>query len=60
VPLGNVEALTRAIADVLADPGTAKAAACGAAARVRMLFGEDVVCAQIESVYRELVAGGRR
>jgi len=56
VPLGDVAALTRAIAAVLADPGAAKAAACHAAARVRTLYGEDVVCEQLERLYRQLVA----
>jgi glycosyltransferase involved in cell wall biosynthesis len=60
VPLGDVEAVTRAIAAVLANPGAAKARACHAAARVRRLYGEDVVCEQLESLYCELAAGVRR
>ena len=60
VPVGDVEAVTRAIAAVLANPGAAKARACHAAARVRRLYGEDVVCEQLESLYCELAAGVRR
>jgi glycosyltransferase involved in cell wall biosynthesis len=57
VPLGDVQALARAIAGVLHEPGARRAAACQAAARVRALYSEEVVSAQLEAVYREVVGG---
>src|SRR5262249_18129211 len=54
VPVGDVDALTRAIAAVLADPARWRAEACCASTRVRALYGEPVVCAQVEAMYQEL------
>lgn len=55
VPLGNVDALARAIDDVLADPSRWRAAATDAAARVRARYGADVVCGEIEQLYGEVL-----
>jgi glycosyltransferase involved in cell wall biosynthesis len=55
VPLADVDALTCAIADVLARPTCWRAAATEAGGRVRAAYGTDVVCAQLDDVYRELV-----
>jgi len=56
VPLGDAETLARAIDRVLEAPPAWRAAAIDAAARVRAAYGDDVVCAQIEQLYGELVA----
>jgi len=56
VPLGDAETLARAIDRVLEAPPAWRAAAIDAAARVRAAYGDDVVCAQIETLYGELVA----
>jgi glycosyltransferase involved in cell wall biosynthesis len=54
VPAGDIEALARAIARTLQSSSLLRIAA--AADRIRTLFGDDVVCAQVEEVYREMVA----
>jgi glycosyltransferase involved in cell wall biosynthesis len=56
VPLGDVDALARAIDDVLVHPARWRAAADQAAVRVRATYACDVVCADLDDVYRELVA----
>jgi glycosyltransferase involved in cell wall biosynthesis len=56
VPLGDADALARAIDGVLEDPPAWRAAAADAAARVRAAYGDDVVCSQIEGLYGEMVA----
>ncbi len=55
VALGDVDALARAIEDVLADPCRGRQAAAAAAPRIRAAYGDDVVCAQIEALYAEMV-----
>jgi glycosyltransferase involved in cell wall biosynthesis len=55
VPLGDVDALARAIDGVLDDPCRWRAAATAAAPRIRASYGDDVVCAQTEALYREMV-----
>ena len=55
VPLGNVEALARAIGAVLDAPSAWRAATVRAADRIRATYGDDVVCEQIEQLYREMV-----
>src|SRR5207247_1486306 len=57
VPLGDADALARAIESVLKDPTAWRAAAAAAAVRVRAAYGDTVVCSQIEALYGELVAG---
>ena len=57
VPLGDADALARAIESVLKDPTAWRAAAAAAAVRVRAAYGDSVVCSQIEALYGELVAG---
>src|SRR5712691_1217150 len=52
VPLGNAEALARAIDAVLDDPTSWRAAATLAQARIRATYGADVVCAQLEQLYQ--------
>jgi glycosyltransferase involved in cell wall biosynthesis len=56
VPVGDADSLTHAIATVLRSPDAWRAAATQAAVRVRERFAADVVCSQLEQVYRELVA----
>jgi glycosyltransferase involved in cell wall biosynthesis len=56
VPLGDADALARAIDGVLENLPAWRAAAAHAAVRVRASFGDDVVCSQIEELYAELVA----
>jgi glycosyltransferase involved in cell wall biosynthesis len=53
VPAGDVDALARAIARALDAPTGPQTAA--AADRIRALYGDDVVCARVEAVYREMV-----
>lgn len=55
-PLGDIEMLARAIADILDHPARWRAGAVDAAGRVRRLYARDVVCHQLDEVYRELVA----
>ena len=55
VPLGDVEALARAIGGMLDAPAESRAATGPAAGRIRAAFGEEVVCAGIEQLYREMV-----
>ena len=57
VPLGDADALARAIESVLKDPTAWRAAAAAAAGRVRAAYGDSAVCSQIEALYGELVAG---
>ncbi len=56
VPLGDVEALAGAIDGVLEEPTRWRAAAADAAVRVRATYGADVVCAQLDRLYGEMVA----
>lgn len=56
VPLGDGDALARAIEGVLDDPSLWRAAVAGAEVRVRAAYGDDVVCAQMEQLYDEMVA----
>jgi glycosyltransferase involved in cell wall biosynthesis len=55
VPLGDVNALARAISGMLDGIADWRAATGPAAGRIRATFGQDVVCAQIEHVYREMI-----
>jgi glycosyltransferase involved in cell wall biosynthesis len=56
VPLGDADALARAIDGVLDEPSGWRAAVADAQVRVRATYGADVVCAQIEQLYGEIVA----
>jgi glycosyltransferase involved in cell wall biosynthesis len=58
VPLGDVDALAAAIDRVLEHPAHWRAAAEQAAVRVRAAYARDVVCAELDDVYRELVEAG--
>jgi glycosyltransferase involved in cell wall biosynthesis len=55
VPLGDVDALARAIDGALDDPCRWRAAAAAAAPRIRTAYGDAVVCAQIEAMYVDMV-----
>ncbi len=55
VPLGDADALARAIEAVLQSPATWRAAAADAQVHIRATYGEDVVCSQIEEMYREMI-----
>jgi glycosyltransferase involved in cell wall biosynthesis len=56
VPLGDPVALALAIDEMLDDQCGWRRAAEAAGARARSEFGEDVVCARVESLYAELVS----
>jgi glycosyltransferase involved in cell wall biosynthesis len=58
VPVADVDRLTRAIDDVVGHPGHWRAAAEQAAVRVRASYARDVVCAELDDVYQELVGAG--
>jgi glycosyltransferase involved in cell wall biosynthesis len=53
IAAGNVAALAEKIAENLAAPPQTRLAAN----RIRELYGDDAVCAQVEQVYREMVSG---
>jgi glycosyltransferase involved in cell wall biosynthesis len=55
VPVGDAAALAWAIDAVLTTPERWRAAAVDAADRVRALYGPDVVCAQLEQMYRDML-----
>jgi glycosyltransferase involved in cell wall biosynthesis len=55
VPLGDADALARAIDAVLTSPADWRAAATIAAARVRTAYASDLVSAQLEQVYAEMI-----
>jgi glycosyltransferase involved in cell wall biosynthesis len=52
---GNAEALQSAIDHVLESPAHWRAAAAQAARRIRAACGADVVCAQLEDLYRSMM-----
>lgn len=56
VPVGDVDALARAIGAVLDAPSSWRAATVPAAGIIRSAFGDDVVCAQLEQMYIDMVA----
>jgi glycosyltransferase involved in cell wall biosynthesis len=60
VPPGNAGALAAALDTMLRAPERWREAAARAGAEVRRRFHPDVVCAQLDVVYREAIAGGRR
>jgi glycosyltransferase involved in cell wall biosynthesis len=55
VPAGDADALAGAIRRVLDDPRSWRAAAAAAQARIRDLFGDDVICRRMEALYGEMV-----
>ena len=55
VPLGDVDALARAVGDMLDAHAAWRAATRPAADRIKTAFGEDVVCADVEKLYSEMV-----
>jgi glycosyltransferase involved in cell wall biosynthesis len=55
VPLGDADALARVVDSILADPARARVQAAAAGRTVRAAYGDDVVCAQIEEMYSEMV-----
>ena len=55
-PTGEVDALARAIAAILDAASSWRAATVPAAGLIRAAFGGDVVCAQLEQVYMDMVA----
>jgi glycosyltransferase involved in cell wall biosynthesis len=59
VPRGDAAALAAVLGPMLASGGAWREAAREAGARVRRLYGGDTVAAEIERLYRELVAGSR-
>src|SRR5262249_2866870 len=56
VPVGDVDALTNSIDDMLDSQHAWRTAAIDAAERVRAHYARDVVCGQLEDMYRELAA----
>ena len=57
VPLGEAAALATAIDVVLDDRGRWREAAAAAAETIRATYGEATVCAQLEQLYGDVVAG---
>jgi glycosyltransferase involved in cell wall biosynthesis len=57
VGLGDAAALAAAIATVLENRPLWRASAADAGAAVRSRYGDDVVCSQLDDLYRELVPG---
>jgi len=55
VPLGDADALARAIEVVLTSPTDWRVAASAAAGRVRTVYAGDVVSAQLEQMYAEMI-----
>lgn len=55
VPLGDADALARAIEVVLTSPADWRTAASIAAGRVRLAYTGDVVSAQLEQMYAEMI-----
>jgi glycosyltransferase involved in cell wall biosynthesis len=55
VPLGDADALARAIDAVLTSPAVWRAAVSIAAGRVRTAYAGDVVSARIEQMYAEMI-----
>ena len=55
VTAGDVDALARALATILDAPSSWRAATVPAAGLIKAAFGHDVVCAQLEQVYMEMV-----
>lgn len=56
VPPGDPAALARALARVLADPESWRAATRGAAESIRRLYGSDVVAAACEQAYQAAIS----
>lgn len=56
VPLGDADALARAIDRVLDEPLGWRAAVADAQVYIRANYGDNVVCSQIERMYGEMVA----
>jgi glycosyltransferase involved in cell wall biosynthesis len=56
VPSGDVDALARAIGAILDAPASWRAATVPAAGFIRAAFGDEVVCAQLEQMYINMVA----
>ena len=56
VPVGDVDALARAIEEVLEDRSAWRAQAVCASTRVRATYNEARVCGELEGVYREVMA----
>jgi glycosyltransferase involved in cell wall biosynthesis len=56
VPVGDVDALARAIEAVLEDRSAWRAQAACASTRVRATYNEARVCGELEGVYREVMA----
>ena len=54
---GDAESIRSAMAHILASPAHWREAAAQAARRVRARYAPDVVCAQLESVYRDVMRG---
>ena len=57
VPVGDDVALAEAMGRMLAEPAEWRSAAARAALRVRAAYGEDVVCARLEELYRGILSG---
>jgi glycosyltransferase involved in cell wall biosynthesis len=56
VPLGSPTDLAQAIVRVLVAPAESRAAAASAAVRIRATYGDEIVCAQLEQLYQDMVA----
>ncbi len=56
VPVGEVDALARAIETVLEAPGRWREDAAASRTPIRSAYGAEVVCEQVERMYREMAA----
>lgn len=54
-PVGDVDALAAAMGRVLDEGAAGRARASEAAARVRAMYGDQIVCAELERLYGEIV-----
>lgn len=59
VPYGDEESLAGALGSILDEPDRWAARAAAAAGRARDAFAADTVCAQLERVYHQVLAGMR-
>jgi len=60
VPAGDVNRLSEAVEQVLGAAAFWRSAAVRAGLPIRARYGSDVVCSQLETVYLDVIAAGRR
>lgn len=60
VPAGDVDQLSESVEQVLGAPSFWRSAAVRAGLHIRARYDSDVVCSQLERVYRDAIAPNRR